>query len=210
MLFCFLFLYSCSAQKQDNFKKISNNFYLNMVNNHVVRKKYFINEINDRFVSDSSFDESIYYYKGDSICKGLLSNFIDIQSIQNIDSQLIYFRDKRNVYYFHASADGGDLYLIRDANQKSFKSICFEFAKDDKSVFYRNDKLNDLVPQETKCLFNKLTPANIFYVKDKKSIYYKSFRIDSADASSFELINGKNADAKDKSFFYLRGKRVVY
>lgn len=144
----------------------------------------------------------------DSFITQPLSSIIDIETYQEIDSSL-YSKDKKHVYYFNPTSDGGYRWIVAKANPQTFKSLDstdYRWGFDKKHVFFKGECLNKLDPDKAKLL---KYPGQFFadYISDGRYVYFESDYIENADANSFLFLNDmEGVDAKDKFRKYYLGR----
>lgn len=172
----------------------------------IVFKSIFPIEKNGEIKYDTSFKNTLVIQQKDSLQRDSINKYIDVNSIKYCDSLLTFISDKKYVYYFKSTSDGGEMFLVQDASPDSFFRIGnSDFAKDKEHVFWRNVLLKKLDPQKTNLVPSVNKRHSSYYVKDDKTVYYLDIEIPDADPKSFQLIGIDNTLAKDKGQYYQSG-----
>ena len=120
-----------------------------------------------------------------------------------------YSKDKNNVY----SPENGWIQRVSGANPKTIKVLNQFYLKDDKNVFFNDEKILGADANS----FIALDKEN-GYAKDKNSVYYFGQKVEGANAKTFEVISDgeyiKGADPETFREFpetsYSRDKNNLY
>jgi hypothetical protein len=103
------------------------------------------------------------------------------------------FRKDKNYVYSNDT-------IIEGADPNTFEIVNWEWAKDNKSYFFKGKR----VPYIDYATFKYL---DYNYAIDKNNVYYDDEIIEGADAKTFKYIEGSQ-DGKDKSNCYRYGEKV--
>ncbi len=103
-----------------------------------------------------------------------------------------YSKDKNNVY----SPENGWIQRINGANPKTIKVLNQFYLKDDKNVFFNDEKILDADANS----FIALDKEN-GYAKDKNSVYYFGQKVEGANAKTFEVISDGEYSKDDKNVY---------
>ena len=90
--------------------------------------------------------------------------------------------------------------IVEGADPKTFETINWQWAKDNKSIFF----FGKLIPFID---YNTFHYLDYHYAIDKNNVYYDDKIIEGADASSFKHIDGSQ-DGRDKNSCYRYGEKV--
>lgn len=139
-----------------------------------------------------------------------LDSIIDIQTFVNLTGSS-YSRDKKHVYYFQETSDGGVRYFADGANPNTFRVLHdYRWGIDDKHIFHKGGVVSG-INMDTYKLFPPTDKEDCFleYVRDDKHVFYETDSIPGADPLSFHIQNGEKDeewDAWDKNHHYRDGK----
>ena len=103
-----------------------------------------------------------------------------------------YSKDKNNVY----SPENGWIQRVSGANPKTIKVLNQFYLKDDKNVFFNDEKI--LGADENS--FIALDKEN-GYAKDKNSVYYFGQKVEGANAKTFKVISDGEYSKDDKNVY---------
>jgi len=103
-----------------------------------------------------------------------------------------YSKDKNNVY----SPENGWIQRINGANPKTIKVLNQFYLKDDKNVFFNDEKILGADANS----FIALDKEN-GYAKDKNSVYYFGQKVEGANAKTFEVISDGEYSKDDKNVY---------
>ena len=103
-----------------------------------------------------------------------------------------YSKDKNNVY----SPENGWIQRINGANPKTIKVLNQFYLKDDKNVFFNDEKILGADANS----FIALDKEN-GYAKDKNSVYYFGQKVEGADPKTFEVISDGEYSKDDKNVY---------
>jgi len=102
-----------------------------------------------------------------------------------------YSKDKNNVY----SPENGWIQRVNGANPKTIKVLNQFYLKDDKNVFFNDEKILGADANS----FIALDKEN-GYAKDKNSVYYFGQKVEGANAKTFEVILDGEYSKDDKNY----------
>lgn len=110
-------------------------------------------EIFERKTSKETGPDSVYVcdYLDSSLIineaglRSRLKKYLDIKSYEEFPTPP-FSRDRKHVYYFHLTEYGGDRYLVRYADPKSFEHMNGPWAKDRYHVFYWSEIIKGADP----------------------------------------------------------------
>lgn len=153
----------------------------------------------------------------------------DVSSFYKIETEeIIYGKDKLNVYYKNK--------IIQGADPKTFKYIKKGFAVDAKRVYYYADSITNSSPREFeiididfskdyKNVFYKTKPLEVCSVKDFTFVfedeenilgrwstdgcdyYFNNYKVPSNDYQNITVYKGSNGISKDTKFVYIRDEK---
>ena len=103
-----------------------------------------------------------------------------------------YSKDKNNVY----SPENGWIQRVNGANPKTIKVLNQFYLKDDKNVFFNDEKILGADANS----FIALDKEN-GYAKDKNSVYYFGQKVEGANAKTFEVILDGEYSKDDKNVY---------
>ena len=103
-----------------------------------------------------------------------------------------YSKDKNNVY----SPENGWIQRVNGANPKTIKVLNQFYLKDDKNVFFNDEKILGADSNS----FIALDKEN-GYAKDKNSVYYFGQKVEGANAKTFEVILDGEYSKDDKNVY---------
>lgn len=103
-----------------------------------------------------------------------------------------YSKDKNNVY----SPENGWIQRVNSANPKTIKVLNQFYLKDDKNVFFNDEKILGADANS----FIALDKEN-GYAKDKNSVYYFGQKVEGANAKTFEVISDGEYSKDDKNVY---------
>lgn len=103
-----------------------------------------------------------------------------------------YSKDKNNVY----SPENGWIQRVNGANPKTIKVLNQFHLKDDKNVFFNDEKILGADANS----FIALDKEN-GYAKDKNSVYYFGQKVEGANAKTFEVISDGEYSKDDKNVY---------
>ena len=103
-----------------------------------------------------------------------------------------YSKDKNNVY----SPENGWIQRVNGANPKTIKVLNQFYLKDDKNVFFNDEKILGADANS----FIALDKEN-GYAKDKNSVYYFGQKVEGADPKTFEVISDGEYSKDDKNVY---------
>ena len=103
-----------------------------------------------------------------------------------------YSKDKNNVY----SPENGWIQRVSGANPKTIKVLNQFYLKDDKNVFFNDEKILGADANS----FIALDKEN-GYAKDKNSVYYFGQKVEGANAKTFEVISDGEYSKDDKNVY---------
>jgi len=103
-----------------------------------------------------------------------------------------YSKDKNNVY----SPENGWIQRVNGANPKTIKVLNQFYLKDDKNVFFNDEKILGADANS----FIALDKEN-GYAKDKNSVYYFGQKVEGANAKTFEVISDGEYSKDDKNVY---------
>jgi hypothetical protein len=123
-----------------------------------------------------------------------LKDVIDPESFESLES--LYFKDKNHVYYFWEVTGGGSMYVVNEANPKTFK-VLNDYAVDDKEAFYRGKKIEGADVATFVILPSPYAKdKNNYYLGDeiveKSDIVFNSFPFEIGDKIPKELTSPEN------------------
>ncbi len=153
------------------------------------------------------YDSIINVYKSDTLLEVPLNKVIDVNSFEEIkDTE--FSKDKKQVYYFQGTSDGGVRLIIDKADPPSFKRLCeYRWGIDKNYVFYMTDVLEGLDVRNVQVLYPPdTTDPFVQYIKDTRKVFYEADSISGVDAASFHLVANKEWDAEDKYNRFKDGK----
>ncbi len=120
------------------------------------------------------------------------------KSFEDVDAGTIevlladYSKDKNNVY----SPENGWIQRVNGANPKTIKVLNQFYLKDDKNVFFNDEKILGADANS----FIALDKEN-GYAKDKNSVYYFGQKVEGANAKTFEVISDGEYSKDDKNVY---------
>ena len=131
----------------------------------------------------------------------MLNTVIDKNSWEKISD--FFYRDKKNLYCFVPSTDGGYLLRLHDADPNKHKFLVNNKWVKPENVFADSNSKSRSPSKEGLGLIS-------WYSTDTQSVYYRCNKIMNADVNTFESTNNKSVGwtAKDKNNYY-DGGRVV-
>ena len=103
-----------------------------------------------------------------------------------------YSKDKNNVY----SPENGWIQRVNGANPKTIKVLNQFYLKDDKNVFFNDEKILGADANS----FIALDKEN-GYAKDKNSVYYFGQKVEGANPKTFEVISDGEYSKDDKNVY---------
>lgn len=103
-----------------------------------------------------------------------------------------YSKDKNNVY----SPENGWIQRVNGANPKTIKVLNQFYLKDDKNVFFNDEKILGANANS----FIALDKEN-GYAKDKNSVYYFGQKVEGANPKTFEVISDGEYSKDDKNVY---------
>ena len=103
-----------------------------------------------------------------------------------------YSKDENNVY----SPENGWIQRVNGANPKTIKVLNQFYLKDDKNVFFNDEKILGADANS----FIALDKEN-GYAKDKNSVYYFGQKVEGANAKTFEVISDGEYSKDDKNVY---------
>lgn len=103
-----------------------------------------------------------------------------------------YSKDKNNVY----SPENGWIQRVNGENPKTIKVLNQFYLKDDKNVFFNDEKILGADANS----FIALDKEN-GYAKDKNSVYYFGQKVEGANAKTFEVISDGEYSKDDKNVY---------
>lgn len=103
-----------------------------------------------------------------------------------------YSKDKNNVY----SPENGWIQRVNGANPKTIKVLNQFYLKDDKNVFFNDEKILSADANS----FIALDKEN-GYAKDKNSVYYFGQKVEGANSKTFEVISDGEYSKDDKNVY---------
>ena len=103
-----------------------------------------------------------------------------------------YSKDKNNVY----SPENGWIQRVNGANPKTIKVLNQFYLKDDKNVFFNDEKILGADANS----FIALDKENR-YAKDKNSVYYFGQKVEGANPKTFEVISDGEYSKDDKNVY---------
>jgi len=103
-----------------------------------------------------------------------------------------YSKDKNNVY----SPENGWIQRVSGANPKTIKVLNQFYLKDDKNVFFNDEKILGADANS----FIALDKEN-GYAKDKNSVYYFGQKVEGANPKTFEVISDGEYSKDDKNVY---------
>ena len=103
-----------------------------------------------------------------------------------------YSKDKNNVY----SPENGWIQRVSGANPKTIKVLNQFYLKDDKNVFFNDEKILGADANS----FIALDKEN-GYAKDKNTVYYFGQKVEGANAKTFEVISDGEYSKDDKNVY---------
>ena len=103
-----------------------------------------------------------------------------------------YSKDKNNVY----SPENGWIQRVNGANPKTIKVLNQFYLKDDKNVFFNDEKILGADANS----FIALDKEN-GYAKDKNSVYYFGQKVEGANSKTFEVISDGEYSKDDKNVY---------
>jgi hypothetical protein len=139
-----------------------------------------------------------------------LKSIIDLDTYTELEGTL-YSKDRSRVYAFFGNSDGGNRVIVSRADPATFKPLCeYRWGTDKYHVFYETDTLAGLDLKHLQILYYPDTSENHFvdYVKDEKLVFYQYHLLEGADAKTFKVLKGEEADAMDKNYKYKFGART--
>jgi len=164
--------------------------------NHVWFSKNEILGITD----PSTFEliEGTYYAKdvGSVFLQGSKVHGLDPNTLQVINRK--YAKDQDSVFY--------EWDKIEDADPGSFEVLKHGYSKDKNHVYYYLKKLDGFSPENVKVLPSSSSYSVFVYVKNDEEVFYRSMKIEGADAGSFKLLK-ESGRARDKNNTYYAGDR---
>jgi hypothetical protein len=144
---------------------------------------------------------------------GLLDSFIDVHTYVDMPVGICYSKDKNHVYYFVDNIDGGFRYVVREADAKTFVGLSdYRWGMDKNTVFFKGSPLEGIRVKEAQLLRFDSTDIKPNYIKDSKSVFYQSEKIEKADTKTFKVVERGiyDYDAFDKNHKYSSGEVVKY
>ncbi len=99
-----------------------------------------------------------------------LKKYIDLNSYSD-DSFSVYSKDKKHVYYYRGTSDGGVRFLIKKADPRTFQELKGNWGKDASYVFYEGTIVEDADPSGFYVYENSHDTAS-----DGKSIFVNGIR----------------------------------
>jgi hypothetical protein len=164
--------------------------------------------------SSCKCDFTVYYDSVFTIFGGAmniekpLDSIVDIQSFELVDDTE-YSKDKKHVFYFYANSGGGNRFIVKEADPKTFKRLCeYRWGVDKNFVFYRGNALKGLDPKKVQPLYSPDTSNHfVSYVKDDKIVYCEYFPVEGAEAKTFKVTGPAESFAEDKNYKYESGSR---
>lgn len=103
-----------------------------------------------------------------------------------------YSKDENNVY----SPENGWIQRVNGANPKTIKVLNQFYLKDDKNVFFNDEKILGADANS----FIALDKEN-GYAKDKNSVYYFGQKVEGANSKTFEVISDGEYSKDDKNVY---------
>jgi hypothetical protein len=117
---------------------------------------------------------------------------IDVATFENLGQEGWYAKDSKNVYIDHIMTDGRHIWVLKEADVGSFKSIGYRWGKDKNHVFENGIILNGLHPDSMIILCPETTDyKQVFFdmVKDNHHVFYGHQEMAGIDAITFECTN---------------------
>jgi hypothetical protein len=109
-----------------------------------------------------------------------LKTTIDTTSFKKLSSS--YYKDKNNVYIYFTMSDGGNFWILEEADVASFEVLGDCYAKDKEKIFDNRARILDSVDYDS---FNT-TQGIGCYAKDKNGYYFWDQHIDLRDVHDSE------------------------
>ena len=103
-----------------------------------------------------------------------------------------YSKDENNVY----SPENGWIQRVNGANSKTIKVLNQFYLKDDKNLFFKDEKIGGADANS----FIALDKEN-GYAKDKNSVYYFGQKVEGGNAKTFEVISDGEYSKDDKNVY---------
>ena len=137
--------------------------------------------LNDKYAKD----EKNVYFSGNKSFED-----VDAGTFEVLPAD--YSKDKNNVY----SPENGWIQRVNGANPKTIKVLNQFYLKDDKNVFFNDEKILGADANS----FIALDKEN-GYAKDKNSVYYFGQKVEGANAKTFEVISDGEYSKDDKNVY---------
>ncbi len=128
----------------------------------------------------------------------------DVESY--VDLSGYYAKDNVNVYIDDGTTDGRNIVILEEADVETFSVIQYRLGRDKNYVFYNGVIVEDINVDSLVILCNKPNSdfsASYYLIKDDKSVYYKNWKMETIDATSFECI-------QDDSIIIYQDKNWIY
>lgn len=137
--------------------------------------------LNDKYAKD----EKNVYFSGNKSFED-----VDAGTFEVLPAD--YSKDKNNVY----SPENGWIQRVNGANPKTIKVLNQFYLKDDKNVFFNDEKILGANANS----FIALDKEN-GYAKDKNSVYYFGQKVEGANPKTFEVISDGEYSKDDKNVY---------
>ncbi|MCX6823273.1 MAG: DKNYY domain-containing protein [candidate division SR1 bacterium] len=91
------------------------------------------------------------------------------------------------------------------ANPKTFQVLNYQYAKDDKEVFFYDANKDNIYPMMgvDAASFEVLASGSYFTAKDKNNVYHRDMANTGIDATSFQGMSGEYSKDKNHVYYYL-------
>jgi len=140
----------------------------------------------------------VFYYE--EIIQNADPNTLVIASYQpgpKLNSDLIFLKDKKYVYYVQARTRAE---VLPNADPATFEPLSWYYSKDAKNVYF----FTDIVLNADPATFELL--KEIYYGKDNKNVYFHEKIIQGADPKTFISLGGSYF--KDSTSVYKEGVKI--
>lgn len=118
-------------------------------------------------VEGTESGESVVKYITEMCCDGILiKTIVDTASFKYLGSS--FYKDKNHVYTHYAMADGGNFWIVDDADVKTFEVIGDCYAKDKNYIFGERAMIMDSLDYQS----FRTIKGNGCYAKDKNGYYF--------------------------------------
>ena len=131
---------------------------------------------------------------------------IDIASFELLCNEGWYAKDKDSVYIVHGMTDGKHIWVVIEADAKSFECISYRWGKDNNHVFENGKVLQGLNPDSLIVIdadYSEYGGGYFEIVKDNDQVFYNQMEITGVDVESFKCIRTDSSVMyQDRNWLY--------